>query len=141
MNYIPKGDFQLDELKLIRAPISIQLDTSFGEALTVLSRNRITGVALVDYEFHIRGNFSASDLRGAHTDFFDYFQGSIVQFMTKATDSHLKQAIYVSKESSLKALIELVAASQVHRVYIADDNQHPIGVVTLTDIITHLHNF
>lgn len=52
-----------DDPGLIRSPIMLTLETPFAEALETLYRNRVSGLALVDHEFKLSGNLSASDLR------------------------------------------------------------------------------
>jgi hypothetical protein len=41
----------------------VPITTPFAEALETLFRNRVSGLALVDHEFKLSGNLSASDLR------------------------------------------------------------------------------
>jgi CBS domain-containing protein len=41
----------------------LPVSTPFAEALETLFKNRISGLALVDHEFKLSGNLSASDLR------------------------------------------------------------------------------
>jgi CBS domain-containing protein len=53
----------LEELKFVRPLIYVRIDSPFVDALEILYKNKISGLALVDNEFHLRGNFSASDLR------------------------------------------------------------------------------
>eukprot|EP01125_Pyxidicula_operculata_P004112 TRINITY_DN1594_c0_g1_i2.p1 TRINITY_DN1594_c0_g1~~TRINITY_DN1594_c0_g1_i2.p1 ORF type:complete len:248 (+),score=37.64 TRINITY_DN1594_c0_g1_i2:63-806(+) len=59
-----KKDMQIGLIKgFIRSPIMIRLDSRFSDALERLYKNRISGLALVDHEFKLSGNLSASDLR------------------------------------------------------------------------------
>jgi CBS domain-containing protein len=41
----------------------VQIDAPFVDTLDTLFKNRISGLALVDQEFRLSGNLSASDLR------------------------------------------------------------------------------
>jgi len=70
---------------LIHSPIMIRIDSTFVDALDRLYKNRISGLALVDHEFKLSGNLSASDLRGMNPSAFDFFTGSTLQFLAKGT--------------------------------------------------------
>ena len=53
----------LSAFKFFRPLILTRIDSPFVETLDILYKNKISGLAMVDHEFHLRGNFSASDLR------------------------------------------------------------------------------
>lgn len=53
----------LNELKAIKPIIGVRIDSSVVDALEILYRNKISGIALIDNEGRVSGNLSASDLR------------------------------------------------------------------------------
>ena len=57
------GKSTVKEMQLRQALISVRIDTPFIDTLETLFRNRISGLALVDDEYRLCGNLSASDLR------------------------------------------------------------------------------
>jgi len=86
INTLPhsKRDMRLGLMSgLIRTPIMVRIDSPFVDALEVLCKNKISGLALVDHEFKLSGNISVSDLRGMNPLAFDFFNGSTLQFMAK----------------------------------------------------------
>eukprot|EP00179_Madagascaria_erythrocladioides_P006443 CAMPEP_0198308738 /NCGR_PEP_ID=MMETSP1450-20131203/1319_1 /TAXON_ID=753684 ORGANISM="Madagascaria erythrocladiodes, Strain CCMP3234" /NCGR_SAMPLE_ID=MMETSP1450 /ASSEMBLY_ACC=CAM_ASM_001115 /LENGTH=267 /DNA_ID=CAMNT_0044011441 /DNA_START=51 /DNA_END=850 /DNA_ORIENTATION=+ len=64
-----------------RPPISVRVDTPFVDALAVLVRNRVSGIGLVDHEYHLDGCLSASDLRGMRLHSFGLFNKSVLKWL------------------------------------------------------------
>jgi len=120
---------------LIRTPIMVRIDAPFSDALETLFSNRISGLALVDHEFKLCGNFSASDLRGMNAFGFDFFNGSTLQFLIKGTSAQPKRPESVQTEDTFGEVLSLLERSKLHRVYITDNFAHPIGFISLIDLI------
>jgi len=133
-----QGQKTLSDLKILRHPILLSLDTPASESLRVLYENRVSGVGLRDFQGHLSGNLSASDLRGIHANAFDYFNGSTLQFLCKGTDSAPRVPITCSSSATLVEVVCQMAAEHVHRLYVVDENLHALGVVTLSDVIQFL---
>uniref|UniRef100_A0A0A9WA01 Inosine-5'-monophosphate dehydrogenase n=1 Tax=Lygus hesperus TaxID=30085 RepID=A0A0A9WA01_LYGHE len=58
--------------------------------------------------------------------------------LTASTDTakwEIAQAITTANESSLKDILVLMTEHRIHRVYLADTESHPIGVITMLDIM------
>jgi CBS domain-containing protein len=47
--------------------------------------------------------------------------------------------IVCTPDATLGEVIQRVVAEKVHRMYVVDENSHPLGVITLTDILHLLH--
>jgi len=123
---------------LIRSPLMIRIDSSFVDALERLYKNRISGLALVDHEFKLSGNLSASDLRGMNPTAFDFFTGSIFQFLAKAITGWAKPTLSVGPGNTFADVIKTLADERVHRLYITDQMGHPLGLISLIDVISRL---
>jgi len=128
----------LRELNLVRACIMVRIDSSFSDSLQILYQNRVSGIALVDHEGRLSGNFSASDLRGILPEAFSMFYGSILQYLVKGTQSHPHQPITCSESSTLEDVLRLLVTNRIHRVYVVDQFDRPIGLVSIADIVTVL---
>lgn len=123
------------ELNLAKYPIMVRLDTPFADALNVLYDSRVSGIALVDQETRLSGNLSASDLRGINPTAFDFFSGSTIQFLCKGTDTSIRTPIICTTGTSFQGVVALMFNEHVHRVYVVDTYSHPIGVISLSDIL------
>jgi len=128
----------LRQLNLIRPCIMVRIDSPFSDALQILYLNRVSGIALVDQEGHLRGNFSASDLRGILPDSFHMFYGSTLHFLCKGTQSYPKVPKSCLDTTTLGTALGMLVENHIHRLYIVDELDHPIGIVSLSDIIAVL---
>jgi len=130
-----KISLSIRDLAIIHPVLMVRADSPFYETLEILYNNRISGLALVDQLGRCVGNFSASDLRGLNEHAFDYFQGSTLQFLVKGTRVGLLGPITAPEQSSLEFAMKTLTTQHVHRIYITDNSDHPLGVLTLGDII------
>eukprot|EP01129_Flabellula_baltica_P001878 TRINITY_DN11781_c0_g1_i1.p1 TRINITY_DN11781_c0_g1~~TRINITY_DN11781_c0_g1_i1.p1 ORF type:complete len:305 (+),score=80.31 TRINITY_DN11781_c0_g1_i1:220-1134(+) len=131
-------EMSLDELRAVHPVINVRIDTPFIDALELLFQNRISGLALTDQEFHLAGNLSCSDLRGIHFRSFEFFLGSVIQFQAKGTTSGTRPTISCNSGSTLAESIEMLVDNGVHRLYINDQYNRPIGILSLSDVICRL---
>ncbi len=53
----------MDELNMVKSCLMVRFDRPLIESLSILVDNRVSGLAVVDWEFNIIANFSASDLK------------------------------------------------------------------------------
>jgi CBS domain-containing protein len=130
----------LEELKFVRPLIYVRIDSPFVDALEILYKNKISGLALVDNEFHLRGNFSASDLRGMSPTSFHYFNGSVLMFLAKGTHSSgSRPSLDTPPTTTLREAILSLKRNKIHRIYVADQSDRPLGLVTISDVISVLN--
>lgn len=123
---------------LLRTPLMVRLDSPFVDALELLYANRVSGLALVDGSFQLSGNLSASDLRGMSPLGFDFFLGSTLQFLAKATSSGAHPTRALGVGDTFGAALTLLSEEGLHRLYICDEGGHPVGLITLLDVIARL---
>jgi len=112
-----------------------QQETVLGTIQTILDSFPATAVALIDESGALAGNFSASDLRGLFREQLPSFLLPVKDFLRKHSPSSL-QPVVVRKETPLSEVLKLLVSNHVHHVWIIDQFVHPIGVVTLTCIIS-----
>jgi len=134
-----RRDALLGDMKgLIRTPLMVRIDASFVDALECLCKNKISGLALVDHEYKLSGNISVSDLRGLNPLAFEFFNGSTLQFLFKGTDSQGKPTQSLGQGNSFGDAITRLAKERIHRLYIVSDTGHPVGFLSLIDVIARL---
>jgi len=120
----------------------ISIDTPFVDALETLFCHRISGLALIDQEYHISGNFSVGDLRGMKPYGFEYFTGSVLQFLAKGTSSRGPiGTIQVDEYTTFGEVVKLLDEQHLHRVFVSDGSNHPLGQISLGDILVKLTHF
>jgi len=123
---------------LIRTPLMVRIDAPFVDALEILCKNKISGLALVDHEYKLSGNISVSDLRGMNPLAFDFFNGSTLQFLCKGTDSEGKITQSLGTGNTFGDAIARLSEEHIHRLYIVTDHGHPVGFLSLIDVIARL---
>lgn len=102
-----------------------------------LHEHKISAAPVIDARGVFVGTISASDLKGLTHEVF----GALLQHTSTFVDLHsyyghtLKSGQVVCYPSdSMSKVINLVTKFRVHRVWVVDPANRPIGVVTLTDI-------
>jgi len=187
--YQNKGLLQLNlmlapvsTLGIYRPVISVPYNTRFIDALEILARNRISGLAITDENYRLIGNFSASDLRGVSArtaEFFDYSIADVLSIVpgrkfssrpkpetppvsastfnnppTTSSSSPSYSASSTSSDAELSLrnsglsstvhcrlatpfsqVLEKLVTNHIHRLYVVDSLDRPIGVITLGDIL------
>jgi CBS domain-containing protein len=132
------ADAKIRDLKIGRSLIFVRLDSPFIDTLETLYQNRISGLALVDEEFHLSGNISTSDLRGISPSSFDYFLGSTLQFLVKGRKGPIKAPTSVPIDSTFEFALKTLHENKIHRIYVTNEYDRPQFVVSLGDIISRL---
>jgi len=94
----------------------------------------------VDHDYRFRGNFSASDLRGFRPNSYDFFNSSVLMFLAKGTEATRRVPnVTTLPAASLRQLIRTLVENRVHRVFITDQNDRPVGVVSMGDVLNLLY--
>jgi CBS domain-containing protein len=133
---IPQAQKNVQELGLIRTCLMVRFDVDFADALEKLADNRVSGIALVDWENKLVANFSTSVLRGITTTAFDLFRTPLLDFLRFGTSVKSRiPPISCKADTPLKDIIHALLQEKIHRIFITNANEQPVGVVTLTDVI------
>eukprot|EP01129_Flabellula_baltica_P009944 TRINITY_DN4147_c0_g1_i1.p1 TRINITY_DN4147_c0_g1~~TRINITY_DN4147_c0_g1_i1.p1 ORF type:complete len:318 (+),score=35.65 TRINITY_DN4147_c0_g1_i1:120-1073(+) len=136
VNMLPTELIQktISDLRLFKATFSIRADSRLIDGLSVLYYNRISGVALVDPDYHLCGCLSVSDLRGVDVTSSNFFTGSVLNFLVNATPG-LKNVLWCREDTTLYEILRLLVENNRPRIFVVDENHHPIGIITLCDIV------
>ena len=123
--------------------VTVKDTTTAGDVFQLLVDKRLSGVAIVDEDSgKILGNTSARDIKYAiidtsgnaslHMDILSYL--SVVRQATPTkNDKH--PASTVHEDSTVGHAIRLLAKTGYHRVFVVDNYQKPIGVISVADVI------
>jgi len=128
------GHRTLDSLSLSHKKLVCLKSTQTAiEGYKLLNEKQVEAIPIVDEDGKIVGNLSASDLRGLSHDLFTKIRLPVMEFISKQ-----KEVLTCKPNWTLKSVVEKLAETGVHRLWIIDDNKKPIGVVSLTDCIKGL---
>jgi len=115
------------------------------EAFKLMSEHKITGVPIVDSEGEIITNVSSRDLRNVLTDntFFEKLQYPVEKFVSdlkSKTFMHNAETMYpkicCKFTNTFVEVLHKLAATKIHRIYVVDNAEKPIGVISLDDIVS-----
>mmetsp|Transcript_27964 Transcript_27964/g.39038 ORF Transcript_27964/g.39038 Transcript_27964/m.39038 type:complete len:342 (-) Transcript_27964:237-1262(-) len=88
----------------------------------------------------IIGNLSESDLRGINENrLLDLL--FVVPMYLKTYHGQMKKPLTISPETSFGDALDKLVESKVHRLWIVDKNEKPIGVFSLSDVISQFTTF
>jgi len=126
-----------------KAVISIDHSKPAIDAFRLMVENRISGLAVLDSNKKLMANISARDLRSIQQDarLFERLYYSVGEFV-----SHVRQANYRAIHPSIcctfddtfQKIIMRLAAARIHRIYVVDENRHPISVISLHDVLAKI---
>lgn len=111
-----------------------------SEAFTLLDNKRLSGIAVVDEDGKLIGNTSARDIKLAafdegktamHLDILSYL-ARVRQAVTQKKERY--PCCHVHEDATVANVIELLAKTGYHRVFVVDDDIRPIGVISVSDI-------
>ncbi|ELR12719.1 CBS domain containing protein [Acanthamoeba castellanii str. Neff] len=120
------------------------LCVSEDEALNVLQAFRrmtqrdMNCIGICDKSGRLVCNLSASDLRGMAPDRLKMLLLPVRDYLTAMYGETLCHKLYpitCAPDAKLADVMESVLAHKVHRVWVVDETEQPVGLVSLSDII------
>ena len=110
-------------------------------AFELMDAKRMSGIAVVNEDGKLVGNVSAKDIKRAvldptniHLDVLSYL--AIIR-QAEANDTR-HPFCHVSSNASVGHVVNMMAKTGFHRVYVIDTDSKPIGVISFSDIIKHV---
>jgi CBS domain-containing protein len=113
---------------------SITADTPAVEGFRNMTSDKVPALAVVDKQGKLIGNLSASDLRGMSTKRLKDAVKPVTEFLETIHGS-VREPITISFDSTLENAMDLITNEGVHRLWVVDEQDKPIGCVSLSNII------
>jgi len=128
------------QLKYTEKPVkSVTTENTVIDAFRTIVQERISAVAVVDPSGILVGNISASDIRsiGFNADSLKRLLWSVGNFLESKYNEYQapKEVVCVKPNSTLSEVLQLLNSRGLHRVYVVNDEQIPISILSLTDIL------
>jgi CBS-domain-containing membrane protein len=125
-----------------RPVITINRNMRTLDAYKLMYDHKISGLGIVDDSGVLIGNLSTRDLKYLDPDhILSGLQLSTALFNEKIRDHEVNErnpAISCSENSDLAGIIKKMAVNHIHRLYICSQHLHPLGIISLRDIIATL---
>ena len=107
------------------SPVHLGLDQTIDEATDTLARHDISGAPVVDADGICVGVISTSDLAGS------LYCTSVAEVMSPSP-------ITLSADAPMMDSARRMVREHIHRVVVADDENHATGVITSLDVVAAL---
>lgn len=144
-SHCPQGS--LDEtmtdagLPFRKEVVKINDDASAAKAFELLDSKRLSGLAVVDQDGKLIGNTSARDIKNAVMDAGRTgMDMDILSYLAQVRQSQVVKndkypSCHIHEDATVGHVVNLLAKTGFHRVFVVDDNMKPVGVVSFADII------
>jgi CBS domain-containing protein len=118
---------------MARNPILIHADASLTEAATMMDRNHVHGLPVVDHDGTLVGVLSQTDLNRARSTEYLWVNWpglSVRHLMTSP-------AVTIHRSTPLLVAARKMEQLGIHRLVVVEDGDEttPIGVLSMTDLI------
>lgn len=116
-------------------------DASAASAFELLDSRRFSGIAVVDEDGKLIGNTSARDIKNAVMDAGRTgMDMDILSYLARVRQSQVVKndkypSCHVHEDATVGHVVNVLAKTGFHRVFVVDDSMKPIGVVSFADII------
>jgi CBS domain-containing protein len=137
MRQEPDFHKSLYELGLGQSPPKIVKHSIIAaDAFKQIGKNCCMGLAVVDDNGVLIGNISATDLKGVTRNNCPILNSSVQEFITRDQKrGWWERPISIDLNDSLYHTIHQFVSLGIHRMYVVDDQQRPIGEVSLRDVM------
>lgn len=121
--------------------VKIRDDASAASAFELLDSKRLSGIAVVDEDGKLIGNTSARDIKSAVMDAGRTgMDMDILSYLSQVRQSQMVKndrypSCHVYEDATVGHVVNLLAKTGYHRVFVVDKDKKPIGVVSFADII------
>lgn len=145
---IPQSNRTLQELHLgFKEVLKVDKDAIAYDAFNMMLNQKVSAVGVVDKEGRLFGSLSVNDIKelGYDLRFFEMLTSSVESYLStlricdaQRTLPPIKDPLTCKATDKFADVIDALVKYRVHRIYIVDDNQKPIGVVSLSDILKEI---
>eukprot|EP00029_Vermamoeba_vermiformis_P008460 TRINITY_DN3967_c0_g1_i2.p1 TRINITY_DN3967_c0_g1~~TRINITY_DN3967_c0_g1_i2.p1 ORF type:complete len:273 (-),score=68.38 TRINITY_DN3967_c0_g1_i2:74-892(-) len=126
----------------IKKVITVKANSAVSEAFKLIRDHSLNSVGVVNEDNgQLIGNISASDLKvvGLTGELFGRMLLSCRQYLTLIpTNPSFTYPICVNPSTTVEELIKKFDISRVHRIYVVDNQQLPVGIVSVYDLLKAL---
>jgi len=113
------------------------------EAFNIMVHENVSGLGVVDDEGKLTGNISLRDLKAISADasLFTRLYSDVKTFLHKVTDNdpslqlRPRRVVFARETDTLEFVIRRLEEHHIHRLFICDKDNKPVGVVSLKDLL------
>ena len=121
--------------------VTIGTDVQVIKAFKKIFSRDVQALPVVDADGKLVGTVSPSDVRGLTVHTLKDLLLPVSEFLAKRCYGKMRKPITVKATDSVYKAMNVCTIGKVHRVWVVDDHQKPIGCVSLSDMITLFSKF
>lgn len=125
--------------------VSIEQNHPLREAFTTMMERDVRGLAVVNAAGSLVNTITASDVKGLvlSMDIFNDLEKPILLYLKKLRPHMYKLpfVIATNTQTHLLSIMKEMEMERIHRIFIVDEKQVPVGVVSVHDVLTTLWKF
>jgi len=128
----------VEELHLgIKEVVSTTTTEKTYKAFLLMNSSGVSGVAVLDEQGKIVGNISAGDLKRLdfNLELMKRLSLSVAEYCNLGTAEQKPFVLYVTPKSTFEEVLEKLVTTRMHRVYIVNEEQKPVGVISQMDVL------
>ncbi|CAG8683741.1 5828_t:CDS:2 [Funneliformis caledonium] len=122
-------------INLLENPSSITIHDQALTAFRKIHQDGVSAVAVVEDDGRLVGEVSAADLRGLNRERLSDLKKPVIMFL-KSCKGALIKPLTCHGKFTLSQVMAGIIRSKVHRAWVVDEDDVPIGVITLSDILS-----
>jgi len=121
--------------------VSITSSASMVDAFSLMCEKNVSGLAVVDEHGQLLGTIGSRDVKGLvgtdHLDFsrLRYTVREYINYIRQMSIDEKHPAISVRRSDTLATLIGKFASTHVHRIFVIDEHNTPVGVISTIDLL------
>jgi len=131
----PHAKRKIEELIHQKNICSVTENDIAKDAFETMHNNHLRALAVVDSKGILTANISISDLKALDGDNIGNIMLKVKAFLTSAHGEKPAVPIVCKPMDNLEQILPKILIAKVHRVWLTNSAEEPIGVVSLTDII------
>jgi CBS domain-containing protein len=122
-------------------PVSISAEATVPEAIALLTERGMSAAPVIEESGRAIGVVSKADILIHEREATRLGRGPAAEASPARVRDIMTPAVFsVTPATSAESVVEQMITLNVHQLYVVDDDQAVIGVVTVHDVLGHLHS-
>ena len=122
-----------------KGPVLVSKDTPTLIALRIMSLYSHSCVGVIEDDGKMVGNISWSDFRGFNMTCLEKILLKVTDYVTQVHHLELKERnVCIDPSTGFTDCLEKMLVNHVHRLWVCDEKNAPVGVITMSDLLEAL---
>jgi len=122
---------QLKDIGVLKPVFSVKEREQVIECMKILQSNKVSALAVLTEEGEVIGAFSSHDVKYV----IKHEYSKLYEPLSKWINTAVGWPVALPPDATLGEAISALQTDMVHRLWVVGENNEPVGVVALTDII------